>query len=67
MTHIVVDKQHSFEMSPMNLFNLMNLAAEAESELQTQEGLIPHEVIEEIAKKFIEQEIWTTCIVNPLD
>ena len=55
LTHVVVDRGYVFEMTPMSLFKLMNLASEAENRLQLEHGLIPHEVIEEIAEQFVEQ------------
>lgn len=55
LTHLVVERQYSFEMNQASLFQIMNLAAEAESRLGEEEGLIPHEVIEQLATRFIEQ------------
>jgi len=54
LNHIVVEKAHKFEMSQFNLFQLTNLATEAENRLNQEENLIPHELIEEIAGPFIE-------------
>ena len=56
LTHIVVEKSHCFEMNPAMLFNLMTMAAEAESRINEEEGVIPHEVIEQIAGRFLEQQ-----------
>jgi len=53
LTHIVVEKAHAFEMNPSTLFALMNLAADAEIRVNNEEGVIPHEVIEEIATEFL--------------
>lgn len=55
LTHVVVEKAHSFEMNPATLFTLMNMAAEAETRISQQEGLIPHEVIEALAAQFLER------------
>lgn len=54
LTYLVVDRQQSFTMDQITLFNLSNLAAEAEIRLSEEEGLIPHEVIESLADQFIE-------------
>jgi len=54
LTYLLVDRQQTFTMDQMTLFNLSNLAAEAESRLTQEEGLIPHEVIEALADQFIE-------------
>lgn len=54
LTHIVVDKLHHFEMNQLNLFTLMSLASEAENRIEHEPGVIPHEIIEELAIPFIE-------------
>ena len=56
LTHIVVEKDCIFEMSPATLFELMNLAAAAEARVANEEGCIPHEIIEDVAKPFIEKK-----------
>ncbi len=56
LTHIVVEKACQFEMTPANLFELINLAAEAQTRVANEEGCIPHEVIEEVAQIFIERK-----------
>ncbi|MBV1877457.1 MAG: hypothetical protein KUG79_07440 [Pseudomonadales bacterium] len=56
LSYIVVDQAYSFKMTPTNLFNLMNLASEAETTLKSHVGLIPHELIETLAKQFIETQ-----------
>ena len=55
LTHIVVERQHVFEINPTTLFTIMQLASEAESRVNSEEGVIPHEVIESIASRFIDQ------------
>jgi hypothetical protein len=54
LTYLIVDRQQSFTLDQMTLFNLTHLAAEAENRLAEEEGLIPHEVIESLADQFIE-------------
>lgn len=56
LTHIVVERRIDFEMNQANLFAIINLAAQAEAKLGREEGLIPHEVIEELAAEFIAQQ-----------
>ncbi|XOV90408.1 MAG: hypothetical protein ACFHX7_11130 [Pseudomonadota bacterium] len=53
LTHIVVEKQVSFEMNQLTLFNLMSMASQAEQRLREEQGLVRHEVIEAIAEEFI--------------
>lgn len=54
LTYLIVDRQLVFELNQLSLFNLSNLAAEAELKLSKEEGLIPHELIETLAEQFIE-------------
>lgn len=53
LTQVVVAKNTSFQLDAMKLFSAMSLAAEAESRLEQEQGLIPHEVIEAMAEEFI--------------
>lgn len=55
LTHIVVERQHAFEMDQTTLFEIMTMAATAESRVNQEEGAIPHEVIETIAAEFIQR------------
>lgn len=57
LTYIIVDRQTTFELNQLSLFNLTNLAAEAELKLSQEEGLIPHELIETLAEQFIESNL----------
>lgn len=50
---IVVDKNRVFEMNQENLFSLMNLASAVENRLNQEDGLVPHEIIEEFAETFL--------------
>lgn len=52
ITHIVVEKGRRFEMNQSSLFELLSIAAEAETRINQEEGAIPHEVIEEVARGF---------------
>lgn len=54
LTHIVVEREQTFEMNQNTLFTIMSMAAEAESRVNREEGVIPHEVIEEIAAGFLD-------------
>lgn len=53
---MVVEKGYVFEMNQSTLFALTNMASEAEDRINKEEGIIPHEVIEEIAAGFMQQE-----------
>ena len=57
LSYIIVDRQTTFELNQLSLFNLTNLAAEAELKLSEEEGLIPHELIETLAEQFIESNL----------
>ena len=54
LTHLVVERQYAFEMNANNLFRLITLAGEAEHRVNTEEGIIPHEIIESIASEFMD-------------
>ena len=55
LTHIVVEQGRSLELYTMTLFDLMRLAGEAETAVNSEEGVIPHEVIENVARAWIAQ------------
>jgi hypothetical protein len=52
LTHIVVERQIHFDMNQISLFNLMNMASEASSRVNREQGQIPHEVVEDVARHF---------------
>jgi hypothetical protein len=52
LTHIVVERGHNFELNQKSLFKLMTLAGEAEQLINDSEGVIPHEVLENLAADF---------------
>jgi len=54
LTYLIVERQQTFTLNQMTLFNLSNLAAKAAARLASEEGLTPHEVIESLADPFIE-------------
>jgi hypothetical protein len=53
LTHIVVEKNHHFELNPQSLFALMTIAGDAEQSLENAQDAIPHELLESLAKGFI--------------
>jgi hypothetical protein len=55
LTHIVVERGRNFELNPQNLFQLMNLAGTAVDQVTEDDNAIAHEVMEQIAKQFIDQ------------
>ena len=56
LTYLVVEQQMSFEMNQYNLFRLTTMAAEAELQINGQDGIIPHEIIESIAADFLNEQ-----------
>ena len=52
LTHIVVERNSSFEMNQQNLFKLTQLAIEAVALIDQEDDIIPHEVIENLADNF---------------
>ena len=53
LTYIIVEKSTAFQLDQLSLFSLTNLASQAAQRLSDEEGLIPHEVIEEIVAPFL--------------
>ena len=54
LTYIVVEKGIELSLTQMTLFQLSTLAQEAADKINTEDDIIPHEVIEELAEPFIE-------------
>ena len=54
LTYIVVERGITLELNQLNLFTLSNLAQRAVDEISNTEGVIPHELIEELAVEFLE-------------
>ena len=54
LTYIVVEKNHHLVLDQLALFNLTNLALKAVDEMTGSEGIIPHEVIESLAKEYLD-------------
>ena len=54
LTYLIVERQQTFTLNQMTLFNLSNVASEVVTRLASEEGLIPHEAIEALADQFIE-------------
>ena len=57
LTHIVIEKGYHFQITPGVLFELMNLAAEAESRVADEDDSIPHEIIEDVAQPFLTKKV----------
>lgn len=53
LTYIIFEKSTAFQLDQLSLFSLTNLASQAAQKLSDEEGLIPHEVIEEIVAPFL--------------
>ena len=54
LTYIVVEQNHHLVLDQLALFNLTNLALKAVDEMTGSEGIIPHEVIESLAKEYLD-------------
>lgn len=55
LTYLIVEKSTSFQLDQLSLFTLSNLASQAAQRLSDEEGLIPHEVIEEVVAPFLNE------------
>ncbi len=53
LTYLVVEKDQEMKIDQVTLFDLTNLAQQAADIINTEEGVIPHEVIESIANEFL--------------
>lgn len=53
LTHIVIEQGETIELNQVALFTLTNLAQQAVDEIESQEGIIPHEVIEALAAEYL--------------
>jgi hypothetical protein len=54
LTYIVVEQNQTLVLDQFALFNLTNLALRAVDEMTDSEGIIPHEVIESLAKEYLD-------------
>ena len=54
LTYIVVEQNHHLVLDQLAPFNLTNLALRAVDEMTGSEGIIPHEVIESLAKEYLD-------------
>lgn len=54
LTHIVIERGLTLQIDQSALFNLTHLAQRAAHEVSEKEGVIPHEVIEELAAEYLE-------------
>lgn len=55
LTHIVVECDTPIQLDQLTLFKLSNLARLAVEEINSTEGIIPHEVIEAHAREYLDQ------------
>lgn len=54
LTYIVVERSIDLDLNQVALFQLTSLAQEAADTVNSQDGTIPHEVIESLAAPFID-------------
>ena len=54
LTYIIVENGREMKMDQLTLFNLTSLAQEAADTINTEEGVIPHEVIEAVADEYLQ-------------
>ena len=56
LTHIVVERNTNIELNQLTLFQLSNIAQSAVEQISQAEGIIPHEVIEQLAAEYLESK-----------
>ncbi len=54
LTHLIVERGLTLELDQVGLFTLSNLAQQAAEQISGSEGVIPHELIEQLAAEFLE-------------
>lgn len=54
LTYIVVEQNQNLVLDQLALFDLTNLALRAVEETTDKEGIIPHELIESLAKEYLD-------------
>ena len=54
LTYIVVERNQNLVLDQLTLFNLTNLAQRAVDETTDSEEIIPHEIIESLAKEYLD-------------
>ena len=56
LTYIVVEKAQELVLNQLSLYDLTRMAQDAASKINEEDGIIPHEVIESIAKDYLQRE-----------
>lgn len=56
LAHIIVERDVSIELDQLGLFNLNKVAQRAVDEISNSDDIIPHEVIERLAKEYLENK-----------
>lgn len=54
LTYIVIERSQELKIDQHTLFTLSNLAQQATDQINSENGVIPHETIEIIANKFLD-------------
>ncbi|MBT5701103.1 MAG: hypothetical protein HOI67_06595 [Gammaproteobacteria bacterium] len=54
LTYLVVEQNHLLVLDQLELFNLTNLAQNAVEKMTDSEGIVPHELIESMAKEYLD-------------
>ena len=56
LTHLIVERGITLELDQAGLFSLSNLAQRAVEHISETEGMIPHELIEELAAEYLDSQ-----------
>jgi hypothetical protein len=56
LTYIVVEQSTELQVDQFMLFNLNSLAQQASDLINSEDGIIAHEVIEELAHQFLDSK-----------
>ena len=56
LTYIIVEQSTELQLDQFTLFNLTSIAQEASDKINSEDGIIAHEVIEEFAHQFMDSK-----------
>ena len=56
LTFLVVDQGRTVELDAVTLFHLMRIASKAATTVNSKDGVIPHEIIEDAARAWIAEQ-----------
>ena len=56
LTYIVVEQSIDLQLDQLTLFNLTSLAQQASDTINSKDGIIAHELMEELAQQYLDSQ-----------